>query len=130
MPTVTLAGKPFDLRLPDSYSDRRDAWSAAGEHWVRGICASLAMCLDYEEVGDKRLRPHVSFRNCRCNALVFGGAYLDRLVGMRIPEGDVFAAGATAWRFLSDSFPTEEEVKAAEATFQGPPGESVAVPDR
>lgn len=107
--TVTLGAHTVPLRRPTSIAARRDVQIAVSKNPIRALCAALGLAW-----GGKPLRARYAY-----DPLAYGGEVLDELVGLGIPESDVYAAASRAFELMADA-PTEEGTQAAE-DFTVPP---------
>lgn len=105
------------LRKPASFMTSREVTVALGSNALRGLGAALGACW-----GAKPLR--TTLAGCKYDMLAYGGAVVDELVGLGVPESDIYAAGSKAIDLVVASLPREEEVATAEGFTEGPTGPS------
>lgn len=100
---VTLGSHTVTLTAPKSFMVRREVAIATQKSALRGLCAALGVCW-----GGKPLRVRYEY-----DALAYGGQVFDELMGLGIPEADIYAAGGKALE-LCVEVPTEAGVARAE----------------
>ena len=105
------------LRKPASFMSAREVTVAVGSNALRGLGAALGVCW-----ASKPLK--ASLAACKYDMLAYGGAVVDELVGLGVPESDIYAAGSKAIDLVVASLPREEEVATAEGFTEGPTGPS------
>jgi hypothetical protein len=103
------------LRKPASFMSAREVTVAVGSNALRGLGAALGVCW-----ASKPLK--ASLTACKYDMLAYGGAVVDELVGLGVPESDIYAAGSKAIDLVVSSLPREEEVATAEGFTEGPTG--------
>lgn len=100
---VTLGSHTVTLKAPASFMVRREVAVATQKNALRGLCAALGVCW-----GGKPLRVRYEY-----DALAYGGQVFDELMGLGIPEAEIYAAGGKALE-LCVEVPTEANVARAE----------------
>jgi len=96
--TVTLGGQSVALTLPASPSMRLDIFFAAATNLDRAAVAALGACW-----GDRETRPRVSYARAKHDALAYGGAVLDALLGRGLGYRDVMRAAGEAFVAIEGS---------------------------
>ena len=114
---VKLGKFTAELRKPASFMVSREVTVALGANALRGLGAALGACW-----GSKPLKATVA--GFKYDMLAYGGAVVDELVGLGVPEADVYAAGSKAVDLIVASLPREEEVATAEGFTVAPTGPS------
>lgn len=111
--TVTIGQHTVPLKAPASFMIRREVALATQQNTLRGLCAALGVCW-----GAKPLKTRYNF-----NALAYGGEVFDELMGLGLPEAEIYEAGGKALE-LCIMAPTEEGVARAEGFTPPPTGAS------
>lgn len=114
-PTVTIGGQSIRLGRPASLAVRIDVIAAVSTSEVRGLAAALGICW---EAGSPR--PPAQYAKFRYDALRYGGAVLDALLGRGVPLGEIMTAGQEAFLWLAESVPTGDRVQAHEDFCEAP----------
>ena len=110
---VKVGKYTVELRKPASFMISREVTVALGSNALRGLGAALGACW-----GAKPLK--ATLAGCKYDMLAYGGAVVDELVALGVPESDVSAAGSKAVDIIVASLPREEEVATAEGFTVGP----------
>ena len=110
---IKLGKFTAQLRKPASFMSAREVTVAVGASALRGLGAALGVCW-----AGKALKASLSA--CKYDMLAYGGAVVDELVGLGVPEADIYAAGSKALDLVVASLPREEEVATAEGFTVGP----------
>lgn len=105
------------LRKPASFMTAREVTMAVGQNALRGLGAALGVCW-----GGKPMK--ATLAACKWDIMAYGGAVVDELVTLGVPEADIYAAGREALDLVIGSLPREEEVATAEGFTDGPTGPS------
>lgn len=106
---VQIGPHTVALKSPPSFMVRREVAMAVQRSALRGLCAALGVCW-----GGKPLRTKYEY-----DALGYGGQVFDELMGLGLPEADIYAAGAKALELCVD-VPTEAGVARAEGFTPAP----------
>jgi len=111
---IELAGKPIRLVRPRSYAARMDVVMAASGNTMRAMAAALGLC--WAQVGAGVQRPlRTTLAAHKYDALAYGGAVLDELLGVRgVSAQDLAPALTAAWQLCTADLITAEEVAEAE----------------
>jgi hypothetical protein len=112
MSSINLGRHTVNLVKPSSFATMRDVTIAVGQHALRGLCAALGVCW-----GSKPLK--VTPGAHKWDMLSYGGAVLDELMALGIPESEIYAAGKIALDIILEAIPREDEVASTE-TFTDP----------
>lgn len=115
---VKLGKFTVELKKPTSFMLAREVTVALGSNALRGLGAALGACW-----GAKPLKATPD--GYKFNTLAYGGAVIDELVALGVPEADVYAAGSKAVDIIVASLPREEEVATAEGFTEGQTGPSM-----
>lgn len=111
---VQIGTHAVELKAPASFMLRREVAMAVGGSPLRAMCAALGVCW-----GAKPLRAKLA--DHKYDVLGFGGAVFDELMGLGLPEADIYAAAGEALRLCIDA-PTEDGVARAEGFTGSPTG--------
>lgn len=111
--TVQLGAHAVTLRTPPSFALGRAVSVAVGANALLGLGAALGVCW-----AGKPLKATTKAHGH--DLCAYGGAVVDELHALGIPEADIWAAASTAMELLTATTPTEAGVSAA-ADFTGPP---------
>ena len=95
---VKIGAHEIALKAPASFMVRREVAMAVQKNALRGLCAALGVCW-----GGKPLRTKYEY----------GGQIFDELMGLGLPEGDIYAAGGKALELCVEA-PSEAGVARAE----------------
>lgn len=110
--TVQLGTHSVTLRTPPSFALGRVVAVALQQSPLLGLGAALGVCW-----AGKPLK--ASLRAHQHDACAYGGAVVDELHALGIPEADIWAAASVAVDLLTASTPTEAGVaSAADFTVQ------------
>ncbi len=101
---VTLGRFTVTLKKPSSFTLAREVTMAVGTSAIRGLGAALGACW-----GGKSLKATYKY-----DALAYGGAVVDELMALGVPEAEIYAAGKIALDLVIESLPREEAVAQAE----------------
>ena len=101
---VTLGRFTVALKKPASFTLAREVTMAVGTSAIRGLGAALGACW-----GGKSLKAKYAY-----DALAYGGAVVDELMALGVPEAEIYAAGKIALDLVIESLPREEAVAQAE----------------
>ena len=101
---VTLGRFTVTLKKPGSFTLAREVTMAVGTSAIRGLGAALGACW-----GGKALKAKYAY-----DALAYGGAVVDELMALGVPEAEIYAAGKVALDLVIESLPREEAVAQAE----------------
>lgn len=104
---VQIGAHEIALKAPASFMVRREVAMAVQKNALRGLCAALGVCW-----GGKPLRTKYEY-----DALAYGGQVFDELMGLGLPEGDIYAAGGKALELCVEA-PSEAGVTRAEGFTQ------------
>lgn len=110
---VKLGTHTIPLKAPASFMVRREVAIATQKSALRGLCAALGVCW-----GGKPLRVRYEY-----DALAYGGQVFDELMGLGIPEAEIYEAGGKALELCVD-VPSEAGVARAEGFTGAPTGAS------
>lgn len=115
--TVTLMGHEVELVQPSSYAVRAEITAlASGGTSIRAAGAALGYCWGVQRRG---MLGRVTPSACRHDPAVYGGAVVDRLVGLGVPLREVLDAGRVALALLcGHELVSEEEVREAVGFFE------------
>lgn len=106
---VKIGAHDIALKAPASFMVRREVAMAVQKNALRGLCAALGLCW-----GGKPLRTKYAF-----DALAYGGEVFDELMGLGLPEADIYAAAGKALELCVDA-PSEAGVARAEGFTAAP----------
>lgn len=104
---VKLGKHLVELKKPTSFMLSREVTVACGINALRGLGAALGTCWS-----GKPLK--ATLASCKYDTLAYGGAVVDELIGLGIPEADVYEAAGKALDLIVASMPREEAVASAE----------------
>lgn len=110
---VKLGKFAVELQRPTSFMLAREVTIATGQSALRGLGAALGVCWS-----GKPLR--ASLAGCKYDMLAYGGAVVDELVGLKVPEADIYTAGKEALDLIVASLPREEAVATTEGFTETP----------
>lgn len=111
--TVQLGAHSVTLRPPPSFALGRVVAVALQQSPLLGLGAALGVCW-----GAKPLK--ATLRAYQHDACAYGGAVVDELHALGIPEADIWAAAGVAVELLTASTPSEAGVAAAADFTAGP----------
>jgi len=111
---VKLGKHVVELKKPASFMAAREVTVACGSNALRGLGAALGTCW-----GGKPLKSTLA--SCKYDTLAYGGAVVDELVALGIPEADIYDAGGKAIEMIVSSMPREEAVATAEGFTEAAP---------
>ena len=101
---VNLGKFSVTLKKPSSFTLAREVTMAVGTSAIRGLGAALGACWS-----GKALKAKYAY-----DALAYGGAVVDELMALGVPEAEIYAAGKIALDMVIESLPREEAVAQAE----------------
>ena len=96
--TITLGGRDIPLRVPPSPSMRLDVFFAAAKSLDRAAVAALGVSW-----GDRESQPRVTYARAKYDALAYGGAVLDELIGRGLTYRDIMRAAGEAFVMIESS---------------------------
>lgn len=118
MPTVTLAGSEYEVRIPRAFSARQDAEAALlGSASVpfRSFGALVGLCVPGAQVSETLARH-------RHDVLAYGGACADQLIERGATAEELLTAGVLIAKVMAESrkpVVTAAEVSAAKDFSEG-----------
>ena len=110
---VTLGKHKVELKKPTSFMICREVTLAVGQNALRGMGAALGACW-----GAKPLKATVAAH--KYDMLAYGGAVVDELVAIGVPEAHIYEAGRQALDLIIATIPREDEVATTEGFTEGP----------
>ena len=100
---VKLGKYEVELKRPSSFMVAREVTIAIGQNALRGLGAALGVCW-----GGKSLK--ATYAGSKYDMLAYGGAVVDELVALGVPEAHIYEAGRQAIDIIVAALPREEEV--------------------
>lgn len=111
---VRLGQREFELKLPASYSVRREIAVAGVQNAPRAFAAALGVCCPrLAKMDGTKAAAQYDYQ-----PLAYGGRLIDALVESGVPYDDVMTAGLKAYQLIDQSFVSEAEVKKAEGNSE------------